>query len=222
MDDLNNLMWGSGSNKSQNQKNNTSLNAMRGVTPKKSTTLSTSQTSTSTPSNSSNQNIFHSQAINANSPVFKRFNNNNSSDSSNPNLLSTFPIGGKKVYSLNSPSNNTTPSISPSLTPTSNNNSVESLDGLLPFNKKVTNLSLAEKRKLQEQEQQRKLQEEHERLKKHYDQSQFWDSLEGKSSNSQGNNGSGLNIQKSPQQTGDIFDDILSGANQYGTSESIS
>ncbi|CAG8442431.1 4127_t:CDS:2 [Funneliformis caledonium] len=123
MDDLNDLIWGSGSNKSQNQKNNnTSLNAMRGIPatlPKNSATLSTSPIK-STTFNSSNQNNFLSQAINVNSP---------------------------KIYSSNYlySNNNKSPSISPSLSSTSNNNSVESLDDLLPFNKKPPSLSLAEK-----------------------------------------------------------------------------
>ncbi|GBC05172.1 hypothetical protein RclHR1_06080001 [Rhizophagus clarus] len=213
MDDLNELIWGSGSNRSSNQKsNNTSLNAMRGTTApisKNSTTFSTSD-----------QNIFLSQAINANSPVFKRLNKINNSDSdnsvNNQNFLPS-STSGTKTYSSNSP-NNRSPHISPSLTSFSNNNSTDSLnDTFSLFNKKPTNtnLSLDGKRKLQEQEQQRKLQEENEKLKEHYDQTHFWDSLEGKSSNSSRSNGN-------RQPTGDIFDDILSGANQYGTSESIS
>jgi hypothetical protein len=219
MEDLNELIWGSGSNRSSNQKNNnTSLNAMRGTTAplsKNSTTFSTSPIKQTTTFNSSEQNIFLSQAINANSPVFKRLNKINDSDSNtsvnNQNFLSS-STSGTNIYSSNSP-NNRSPHISPSLAAFSNNNSTDSLDDtFLLFDKKPTNtkLSLDEKRKLQEQEQQRKLQEEKEKLKKHYNQSHFWDSLEGKSSNSSGNNGS-------RQPTGDIFDDIL-----LGTSESIS
>ncbi|PKC72585.1 hypothetical protein RhiirA1_360223 [Rhizophagus irregularis] len=222
MDDLNELIWGSGSNRSSNQKNNnTPLNAMRGTTElssKNSTTFPTPPIKQTTTVNSSDQNIFISQAINANSPVFKRLNKINNSDSNtsvNNQNFSYSSTSGTKIYSSNSP-NNRSPHISPSLTSFSNNNSTDSLDDtFLLFNKKPTNLSLDEQRKLQEQEQQRKLQEENEKLREHYDQSHFWDSLEGKSSNSSGNNG----IR---QPTGDIFDDILLGANQYGTSESIS
>lgn len=222
MDDLNELIWGSGSNRSSNQKNNnTPLNAMRGTTElssKNSTTFPTPPIKQTTTVNSSDQNIFISQAINANSPVFKRLNKINNSDSNtsvNNQNFSSSSTSGTKIYSSNSP-NNRSPHISPSLTSFSNNNSTDSLDDtFLLFNKKPTNLSLDEQRKLQEQEQQRKLQEENEKLREHYDQSHFWDSLEGKSSNSSGNNG----IR---QPTGDIFDDILLGANQYGTSESIS
>ena len=92
--------------------------------------------------------------------------------------------------------------------------SLNSLNNFNNLNKKVTNLSLAEKRKLQEQAQQSKLQKENEKLNEHYDQSHFWDSLEGKGSNLLGNGRSGISNQRSSQQTGDIFDDILLGTNQ--------
>ncbi|CAI2185206.1 9315_t:CDS:2 [Funneliformis geosporum] len=125
MDDLNDLIWGSGSNKSQNQKNNnTSLNAMRGIPatlPKNSATQSTiKQSTTSTTSNSSIIPDNHQ------------------------NFLLTPSTSGKKIYPSNYLYNsNKSPSISSSST--SNNNSVESLDDLLPFNKKPPSLSLAEK-----------------------------------------------------------------------------
>ncbi|CAG8467932.1 1948_t:CDS:2, partial [Scutellospora calospora] len=214
MDDLDNLIWGSNATKPPTQKNNnTPLNAMRGD----STIIPATKSSTSIPLRNkiaakpspSNQNIFRSQANNANLPVFNRFNKDDSNSSTTPIFLAP---------ELNIPSTNSTlnrsplsnsPAESPKLSPAKNN--TEAFDNLLSFNKKSTNLSLLEQLKLQEQEQRRKAQEEHQRITKHYDQTNFWDSLEKKGSGSS---------SPLPQLSGDLFDDILTtSSSEFGSFE---
>ncbi|CAG8533546.1 12651_t:CDS:2 [Dentiscutata erythropus] len=190
MEDLNDLIWGSNATKPPNQKNNNlPLNAMRGG----STTIPTTK-SASTPLKNN---------LSANSPVYLSSASNNitSTNSTLNRSLNRSPLSRSPL--------NSSPAESPKLSPAKNN--AEAFDNLLPFNKKSTTLTLHEQLKLQEQEQHRKAQEERQRITKHYDQLNFWDSLERKGSGSS---------SPLPQPSGDLFDDILTtSSSEFGSFE---
>ncbi|CAG8443618.1 1239_t:CDS:2 [Acaulospora colombiana] len=214
MDDLNNLIWGnSGIDKAKNPKSSsTPLNALRGQSNISSTEKTSILSSNKTLSTSPNQSIFRNQAINPNSSVFN-------STASSPNY---FVSSIKSSSSSGSSPFNKSPVDSPKIIPTTNN--TEAFDNILPFNKKQQNLSLIEQLKLQEQEQRRKEEEENKRYNEHYDQTDFWDSLENKGTRNVKINGNSTasDLRKTPSRQVDLFDDFLMPSNDLKRTESDS
>ncbi|CAG8567699.1 3542_t:CDS:2 [Acaulospora morrowiae] len=182
MDDLNDLIWGnSGVSKTKTPQNN-------------STSLNSLRGHSNTPSTTKTSPILSSANKIHSTPIASTPNYFSSSINSNSSESSAF---------------NKSPDDSPRINPVRNN--TEAFDKLHSFNKKPTSLSLIEQLKLREQERRRKEEEENQRYDEHYDQSNFWDSLESKSNNNQStaNRNGTSDSQKTINQQVDLFDELL-------------